>query len=66
MLARFFNDYEEIKDSTNKNRAPQKNPKHDATAVKAAAPVAAEGDEEVDVDMDEDVEEGGVKLEIEG
>lgn len=64
ILARFFNDYEEIKDSTNKNRAPQKNSEPDATAVAAVAATALVATEEVDVDvdMDEDAEEGGVRL----
>ena len=51
MLARFFNDYEEIKDSTNKNRMP----KPEEAAAAEALP-----DAEGDVDMlkaeeDEDV-----------
>lgn len=63
MLARFFNDYEEIKDSTNKNKLNKK--AEPAAAVTGdIAPVVAEATEG-DIDMlskDEDDEEGGVKL----
>ena len=70
MLARFFNDYEEIRDSTNKNRMPK--PETAAEAVPDA-----EGDVDMlKVDAAEDVlddvseggdendaDEGGVQLE---
>ena len=62
MLARFFNDYEEIKDSTNKNSVASR---LKAQQEAAAAAAAEDGDVDMIVQTTEDVEDeedGGVKL----